>query len=264
MAIKTLLIGGRGTIGSGLRKYLPTMNSDYQFTTIDLPGAVDKAPELISTTTCIDADIMAQPERFPDLAADYQLVVYLARCGDLKAMNEMTDLVFNTLLSQDNPPMIIGSSSVHAVDGAYHFFKQGVYNLIAERKFEEISDWPDRLSADMPACPINPYGEEKAHVEQWVKEAASKSCGAVAMRWGGINIKNTPLLEERGYFSVWCHQEDAARCVHAAYTSHVEGRLPAHGPHYFVISDNTYNIFDIETPRREIGYLPTHNAETFF
>ena len=41
------------------------------------------------------------------------------------------------------------------------------------------------------------------------------------------------------------------------------GTLPS-GAHYFVISANTYNIFDIETPRSEVGYDPLHNAESFY
>ena len=88
--------------------------------------------------------------------------------------------------------------------------------------------------------------------------------GAVAARWGGINEHNAVVeVTERGYFSVWCHQEDAARFVHACYESYLNGSLPS-GAHYFVISDNDYNIFDIETPRTEIGYQPVHNSEVFY
>ena len=202
-------------------------------------------------------------------------------------MNKMTDLVFESVLALGGPggtgdtggtggtggtgdpggtdrrPMIVGSSSVHAVDDAYRFFESGAYALIADRKFDAIENWPDPIPARLPACPINDYGREKAYVESWVERAAGRGCGATAVRWGGVNPGNTPIVEERGYFAVWCHQQDAAAMVHAAYTAHLVGRLPP-GRHYFVISDNTYNIFDIQTPKEEIGYLPTHNAETFF
>ena len=56
---------------------------------------------------------------------------------------------------------------------------------------------------------------------------------------------------------------DAARLVDAAFRAHRNGTLVS-GAHYFVISDNTYNIFDIDTPRREVGYDPVHNAETYY
>ena len=51
--------------------------------------------------------------------------------------------------------------------------------------------------------------------------------------------------------------------MHACYESYLNGSLPS-GAHYFVISDNDYNIFDIETPRTEIGYQPVHNSEVFY
>ena len=71
------------------------------------------------------------------------------------------------------------------------------------------------------------------------------------------------MLSERGYFAVWCHQEDSARFVHACFQSHCRGELPS-GAHYFVISANTYIIFDIDTPQREVGSEPIHNAETYY
>ena len=41
----TLLIGGSGTIGSGLRTYLPRLDARYHIVSLDLPGARDKANE---------------------------------------------------------------------------------------------------------------------------------------------------------------------------------------------------------------------------
>ena len=272
MAFNTLLIGGRGTIGSGLRLYLPEMDERYRFCSIDLPGAPDRAggcggedrdDQADQADRIIDMNIAEEPDRFRDLLPGFDLVVYLARQGDLAAMNRMTDLVFESVLALDRRPMIVGSSSVHAVDDAYRFFESGAYALIAERKFDAIEDWPAPISAHLPACPINDYGREKAYVETWVERAAGWGCGGLAVRWGGVNPGNTPIVEERGYFAVWCHQQDAAAMVHAAYTAHRNGSLPP-ARHYFVISDNTYNIFDIQTPKEEIGYSPRHNAETFF
>ncbi len=292
MAFNTLLIGGRGTIGSGLRTYLPGMDERYRFCSIDLPGAPDRA-EGRAEGRFVDMNIVEEPDRFRAMLPEFDLVVYLARQGDLAAMNAMTDLVFESVLDlcgpgrpgspggpggtggpgrpggpggqegPDHRPMIVGSSSVHAVDDAYRFFESGAYALIAERKFDSIREWPDPISARLPACPINDYGHEKAYVEAWVERAAERGCGAVATRWGGVNPRNTPITEEPGYFAVWCHQQDAAAMVHAAYTAHLAGELPP-ARHYFVISDNTYNIFDIQTPKEEIGYAPRHNAETFF
>ena len=260
---KVLLIGGRGTIGSGLRTYMPRLDPRYRMVSVDLPGAADKATEPDAGGDFIDLDIMESPDEFRALIPRCDLVVYLARGGGLAAMNRMTDLVFEAVLAQDEPPMIVGSSSVHAVDGLYDFHQPGFFWTLAERQFDQITDWPERISAAVPAHPINDYGREKAHVEEWAQKVADLGYSAVAMRWGGVNAQNEVHVEERGYFAVWCHQEDAARLVHACFQRHCAGDLPS-GAHYFAISDNTYNIFDIETPRREVGYDPVHNAETYY
>ncbi len=186
MAIDTLLIGGRGTIGSGLRRYLPEMDERYRFCSIDLPGAPDRAKGR-AEGRFVDMDIVEEPERFRALLTGVDLVVYLARQGDLAAMNRMTDLVFESVLALDRRPLIVGSSSVHAVDDAYRFFESGAYALIAERQFDAVTHWPPPISAHLPACPINDYGHEKAYVETWVERAADRGCDALATRWGGVN-----------------------------------------------------------------------------
>jgi nucleoside-diphosphate-sugar epimerase len=258
-----LLIGGRGNIGAGLRTYLPRLDKRYRIVSVDLPGAEDKAVEADAQRDFIDLDIFASPDAFRDLLPGRDLVVYFARQDGLESMNRMTDLVFESVLAQAKPPVIIGSSSVHAVDGLYNFNKEGVYWTIAERRFDEIVEWPKPIPAAIAAHAINDYGREKAYVEEWVRRVAEGGHSAIAVRWGGVNAQNSALLSERGYFSVWCHQEDAARLVDACFKTHCNGKLPS-GSHYFAISDNTYNIFDIETPRREVGYDPMHNAETYY
>jgi nucleoside-diphosphate-sugar epimerase len=261
-AIKVLLIGGRGRIGSGLRQYLPRLDAGYRFVSIDLPGAANHGPAAGEDGEFVDLDFTADPEAFRGLLPGIDLVVYLARQGGLAEMNRMTDLVYESALAQDPSPMIIGSSSVHAVDAAYLFFEKDPYPLIAQRRFAEIREWPAPIPATLPACPVNDYGSEKAYVEAWTHRAALRGAGAVAARWGGINAQNR-MTREKGYFAVWCHQEDAARFVHACFTAHRQGGLRS-GAHYFAVSNNTYNIFDLATPAREIGYQPLHDAEVFY
>ena len=197
MAFNTLLIGGRGTIGSGLRTYLPGMDGRYRFCSIDLPGAPDRA-EGRAQGRFVDMNIVEEPDRFRAMLPGFDLVVYLARQGDLAAMNKMTDLVFEAVLDLCGPggqgvqggpggqgvqggqggpsgpggpgdqggpsgpehrPMVVASSSVHAVDGAYRFFESGTYALIAERRFDTIREWPAadlRASARLPDQRLRP------------------------------------------------------------------------------------------------------------
>ena len=259
--INVLLIGGRGQIRSGLRIYLPKLDPEYLITSVDLPGAIDRASGTDAQRDFVDLNISTDSAALDSLMRGRDLVVYLARKSPLSEMNKMTDLVFQTVLAQSPVALLVAASSVHAVDQAYDF-NSGAYALLADRKFDEIGCLPDPIPATLPACPDSDYGREKSYVEDWTKKMASPGHGAIAARWGGINAGNS-MIEERGYFAVWCHQEDAARFVHACYTSHIRGTLRS-GAHYFVISDNTYNIFDIETPRSEIGYRPIHDAEVFY
>jgi nucleoside-diphosphate-sugar epimerase len=256
-----LLIGGRGNIGSGLRTYLPKFDPTYQITSVDLPGAQDKATAPNAQSNFVDLDICAHPSQLNDLMQGHDLVVYLARKSPHEEMNQMTDLVFETLLKQNSVPMVVGSSSVHAVDGAYSV-DEGILSTLSERRFNDIPQMPERILSTIPAHPTNPYGQQKTHVEEWAQRLAKKGHGAIAARWGGINAQNK-MTTERGYFALWCHQEDAAQFVHACYTSYKNATLRS-GAHYFVVSDNTYNIFDIEIPRKEIGYNPIHNSEVFY
>jgi len=263
---RTLLIGGRGTIGAGLRKYLPSLNNSYEIVSLDLPGSRDKANESDLKSDLIEFDLCEYPDKLKKEIADFDLVVYLARKNPLDEMNKMTDKVFEAILNQDAPPLIVASSSVHAVDGLYSFNEESLssYWNIAERNFDAVDSWPERISAKTSAHVVGDYSKEKAYVEEWCERIASEGYGAVAARWGGINERNAVAdVEERGYFSVWCHQEDAARFVHSCYEAYLKKTLPS-GAHYFVISDNDYNIFDIETPLKEVGYVSVHNAETYY
>lgn len=260
--IDTLLIGGKGNIGSGLRTYLPKLDPEYKVTSVDLPGAEDKATDPDAQQNFVDLDVCADDERFRKVLAGRDLVVYLARKRDLGEMNAMTDSVFRAMMDVCPDGLIIGSSSVHATGGAYSPFAKEPYATIAQRKFSDVNPWPDPLPATLDPCPIGDYGLTKAYVEAWAQRFGAIGHHAVAARWGGINAVNK-MRSEVAYFTVWCHQEDSARFVDRCFKTHKAGDLRS-GAHYFVISDNTYSIFDIETPRQEIGYDPVHNAEEFY
>ena len=260
--IDTLLIGGKGNIGSGLRTYLPKLDEEYVVTSVDLPEAKDRATDPDAHQDFIDLDVCADDEKLREILEGRDLVVYLARKRELGEMNAMTDGVFNAMMDMCPDGVIIGASSVHATGGAYVPFEKEPYATIAQRRFSDVDPWPDPLPAILNPCPIGDYGLSKAYVEAWTQRFGAIGHHAVAARWGGINAENG-MTSETAYFSVWCHQEDSARFVDGCYKTHKAGNLKS-GAHYYVISDNTYSIFDIETARREVGYEPVHNAEIFY
>jgi hypothetical protein len=141
-----LVLGGLGAVGSGLRTYMPLVSSlRYEFTSVDLPNAEDKAPlnGAGGDLPCekFYGDILREPELLTKLIPGHDIVVYLARRNDLEEMNAMTDLVFATCLAQPTPPFLLSASSIHAVDGAYSM-DSGALSLISERRFEEVDEWP--------------------------------------------------------------------------------------------------------------------------
>lgn len=260
--INTLLIGGKGNIGAGLRKYLPELDSGYRITTADLPGSPDKATGPAVQSEFVELDASQDDGRLNKALAGRDLVVYLARKDPLTEMNAMTDRVFKAFMDVCPDALMVASSSVHATGGAYFPFAKEPYSTIAARRFEDVDPWPEPLSARLEPCPTGDYGLEKAYVEAWCQRLGAIGMKAVAARWGGINARNE-MTDEVAYFTVWCHQEDSARFVNACYKASRAGRLRS-GAHYYVISNNTYNIFDVETPAREIGYRPVHDAEVFY
>ena len=65
--IDTLLIGGKGMIGAGLRTYLPKLDSDYRVVSADLPGAPDMATDpdahrdYVELDASVDDDFCERP-----------------------------------------------------------------------------------------------------------------------------------------------------------------------------------------------------------
>ena len=156
--INTLLIGGKGNIGAGLRTYLPQLNDAYQITSVDLPGSEDKATDPDAQRTFVDMDISADDPGLRELLKHRDLIVYLARKDPLGAMNAMTDQVFRAIMDVCPTAMVIGSSSVHAMSAAYFPFDKPPYSMIAARRFDEVDPWPASLPASHGPWPRNDYG----------------------------------------------------------------------------------------------------------
>ncbi|MBC79188.1 MAG: hypothetical protein CL745_06305 [Chloroflexi bacterium] len=260
--IQVALLGGKGTVGSGLRKYLPVFDSNYNFTIFDLSDSIDKLKNKNISEKFVDIDILNESQKLKKYLNDKDLIIYLARVDPLYKMNQMTDIVFKSIEEVCPESLVIASSSVHATGGAYFPFENEPYYSISKRNFEKLKKWPDLLSSNLEPCPTGDYGLEKAYVESWCQRFAATGKSAIATRWGGIN-DNNQMIDEVAYFSVWCHQEDSARFVDNCYKTFLKGKIKS-GAHYYVVSNNTYNIFDIETPKIEIGYEPKHDSEIFY
>ena len=58
---KVLLVGGQGSIGAGLRTYLPRLDKSYRVISVDLPGAEDKAVAGDAAGVLVELDFVASP-----------------------------------------------------------------------------------------------------------------------------------------------------------------------------------------------------------
>ena len=132
-SIDVLLLGGKGQIGSGLRTYLPRLNSQYKITTADRKGSRDKAKDADAQKNFIDLDIHIDTRKLEKILEGRDMVVYLARKDPLSEMNDMTDKVFNSILKVCPETLVIASSSIHATGGAYFPFDKEPYRTIAKR-----------------------------------------------------------------------------------------------------------------------------------
>ena len=52
--IEVALLGGKGTVGTGLRTYLPLFDSNYNFTIFDKYDSVDKSKNINQSEKFID------------------------------------------------------------------------------------------------------------------------------------------------------------------------------------------------------------------
>ena len=138
--IEVLLLGGKGTIGTGLRKFLPQLDSRYKFTIVDFNDSDEKLENIDPKETFIHFDISNDSEKLKQTLLNKDLIIYLARKDPLNKMNEMTDLVFSSIQEVCSKALVIGSSSVHATGGAYFPFSKKPYSIIAKREFNKIID----------------------------------------------------------------------------------------------------------------------------
>ena len=88
--INTLLIGGKGTIGAGLRTFLPRLDSSYRVVSADLHGATDKATQEDAHREFIEFDASRDDGDLRQALEGRDLVIYLARKDPLGEMNDMT------------------------------------------------------------------------------------------------------------------------------------------------------------------------------
>lgn len=249
MSRRVLITGAAGTIGTILEKYL----KEYELTLID------KNP---IQSNLIQIDVAREYEKLKKISKNHDVIIHLAwdereNIRSKKTIPEnkiMVENVYKAAL-EANVPRVVMASSIDIV-GKYIDWRKPPYSFIAQRQFNKINKLP-LITIDMPPNPDSPYAATKAYIESLGKDYSKRGLSVICIRFGGVNLQDTPLVDEIGYHSVWLSGRDCASLVKRC----IEVKNIPNFLIVFGISNNTYRIHDISNP---LCWAPKDNAENFF
>ncbi|MET8361837.1 NAD(P)-dependent oxidoreductase [Micromonospora sp. NPDC005171] len=134
---------------------------------------------------------------------------------------------------------VVLASSVHAMGG---------YHPLARRP-EAVPVRDDWLPH--PCCR---YGATKVFAEAAARVYAdSGAMSVVCLRLGGVR----PAPAHRGWLDTWLGTADLGQAVRRALSAEIGFGA------YSITSANTRGMCDLGAARRELGYAPTENSETY-
>jgi nucleoside-diphosphate-sugar epimerase len=228
MKKRIAITGSNGTIGEILKKGL----TDFEITGINLPE-VD----------------LRNYEQVLNAVQDHSAIVHLG-------WNSKTENLLNENIDVDNMIMafnvyraaletkvsrVIMASSIHA--NAFYNWKG-----------------PGLMSVDMVPVPDSPYGADKVFIESLGRYFAQKNLEVIAVRFGGINPKNTsPSTHEylKGERAAWLSHNDCVSLIRAIIKAE---KIPNNFVLMYAVSDNAGRIHDISNP---FEWIPQEKAEDF-
>ncbi|MFG1955307.1 NAD-dependent epimerase/dehydratase family protein [Micromonospora sp. NPDC048830] len=235
--MRVLVTGAAGGVGQLL---LPALAGEHDLRLTDL-----RAPERVGRAEVALGDL-ADPGFAERLCAGVDAIVHLAgnpRPGDdwdrLRGPNLQVPTGILAAAEQAGVRRVVLASSVHVL-GGYH-------PPSARPAPGPIRDaWPPRPCCRYGATKV--FGEAAARVY-----ADSGAFSVVCLRLGGCR----PVPPTRGWFDTWLGPADLGQAVRLALRADV--RFGA----YTVTSANTAALFDLGAARRDLGYAPGEDSETY-
>ncbi len=230
-----LVTGAAGQVGKFL---LPSLRPHYRLRLHDRVPPADRAAP---GEEAVGADILDMPavER---AVAGVDAVVHLA--GQPRTTGTW---------EQNRGPNL---------DGVYHVFeaarRAGTRKVVfastnhVTGMYDRDQAWP--IHPDQPVRPDSLYGATKAFGEALARHYADAfGMSMICLRIGWVIERP---LDEQG-LRMWLSPRDLGQIVRLALESAVPFGL------YYAVSDNRRNKWDLDNVRRELGYAPVDDSETF-
>ena len=142
-------------------------------------------------------------------------------------------------------------TGMYEVDSPYSDIVQGLYETIDPNEVPLIS-------SNMPVRPDGPYGMGKLFGESAGRYFSDKFGMSVrCLRIGTVNKEDRPT-QIRQFATLLAHQ-DLIQLVNRCIQSDHDSSFSV----YYGVSDNRWRFWDIENAKRDLGYLPTVDSETW-
>ena len=113
-----------------------------------------------------------------------------------------------------------------------------------------------KITSDWPIRPDGPYGVGKALGEATGRYYADEfGMSVICLRIGTVSRSGRPGSDR--HFATLLTHGDLVRLVRSSVSADAALRFGV----YYGVSANTWNFWDLEASRRELGYIPEDNAE---
>jgi nucleoside-diphosphate-sugar epimerase len=259
-----LVTGANGLIGNRLYAHLAAQPERY-----DVFG-LDRSREPSARTRAIQVtQIPAARLRLADLS-DYdalargvsgiETIIHLAADPDGESWESV---LTNNLIGARNlfeaarqagVKRVVFASTIQVVFG--YGAEPAYAPLLAGRPDEVDPDRLRRIDHAQPTRPLNVYscskifGEALAHVYAYTY---GLSCLCVRVGWV-VGDDRPPNARGR---AIWCSQRDIVQLLERCLNAPASLRFDV----FFGVSDNRYNLVDLEHARQVLGYAPQDSAE---
>ena len=247
---RVLVTGARGLIGSILVKALADEHAVSGLDvasgpSVDRVGDMTKLRRVERAFEGVDAVV--------DLAADARMS---ATWKSVRENNIAATVNTFEAARAAGVRRVVFASSNHVV-GLYE--RDEPYASIVEGAYADLDpeDVP-LLTADIPIRPDSPYGIGKAFGEAVARYYAEEhGLSVICVRIGTVNRANRP--ENPRHFATLLSHADLVRLVRCCIAAPESVRFAI----YYGVSANTWRFWDVEEPRRAIGYSPQDDAEAW-